>query len=96
MTITIKKFSNDFDLYMTKIIRLFVVETLVIVDDMSAKKRTMKYENTKSYHDKIVKKYLNYIRNVNTTFKIICENFQTHKQKIVYAMQFSKNKFKNA
>ena len=96
LTITIKNFSNDFEFYMTKFIRIFVVETSVIIDDMSAKKRIIKFKNIEFYHDKIVKKQLNYIRNVNGTFKMIFENFQTYKQKIVYAIQFLKNEFKNA
>ena len=75
LTITINNFSNDFEFYMIEIIRVFVVEMSMIVDDMSAKKRTIKFKNIESYHDKIVKKHLNYIRNVNTTFKIIFENF---------------------
>ena len=95
LTITIKNFSNDFEFYMTKIIRIFVVETLVIVNDMSTKKRIIKIKNIEFYHDKIVKKYLNYARNVNTTFKIIFENFQTYEQKIIYAMQFLKSESKN-
>ena len=81
---------------MTKIIRIFVVETLVIVDDVSTKKRIIKFKNIEFYDDKIVKKRLNYLRNVNTTFKIIFENFQTQKQKIVYTMQFLKTEFMNA
>ena len=35
------------------------------------------------------------MRIINTTFKMIFENFQTNKQKIVYAMQFLKNEYKN-
>ena len=96
LTITIKNFSNDYEIYITKIIRIFVVETSIIFDDISTKKRIIKFKNTESYQDKIVKKHLNYIRNVNTTFKMIFENFQTYKQKIVYAMQLLKNEFKNA
>ena len=96
LTITIKNFSSDFKFHMTEIIRILVVETSVIVDDMSAKKRTIKFKNIEFYQDKIVKKYLNYVRNVNTTFKMIFENFQTYKQKTVYAMQFLKSEFKNA
>ena len=75
LTITIKNFSNDFELYMIKIIRIFVVETLIIVDDMLTKKRIIKFKNIEFYHDKIVKKHLNSIRNVNMTFKMIFENF---------------------
>ena len=74
LTITIKNFSSDFEFSMTEIIRIFVVETSVIVDDMSTKKRTIKFKNTKFYYYKIVKKHLNYVQNVNTTFKIMFEN----------------------
>ena len=94
LPITIKNFSNDFELYITKAIRIFVVKTSVIVDDMLAKKRTIKFKNTESYHDKIVKKHWNYIQNVNTTFKMIFENVQTYKQKIVYAIEFLKTNLK--
>ena len=62
---------------------------------MSAKKRSIKFKNIEFYHDQIVKKHLNYIRNVNRTFKIILEIFQMYKQKSVYAMQFLKSEFKN-
>ena len=96
LTITIKSFSNDFEFYITEVIRIFVVETSAIIDVLSARKRTIKFKNIEFYHDKIVKKHLNYIRNVNTTFGIIFENFQTYKQKTVYAMQFLKSKSKNA
>ena len=67
-------FSNDFKLYITKYIRIFVFKTLVIVDDMSSKKRTIKFNNIEFYHDKIMKKHLNYVQNVNTTLKMIFEN----------------------
>ena len=77
LTITIKKFPSNSEFYMTKIIRIFVVETSIIVDDMSTKKRTIKLKNIKFYYDKIVKKYLIYIQNVNITFKMIFKNFQT-------------------
>ena len=92
----IKKISNDLEFYITKIIRIFVVETSMIVDDMSTKNRTIKFRNIEFYHDKIVKKYLNYVRNITTTFKMMLKNFQTYKQKIVYAMQFLKHECKTA
>ena len=95
LIITIKNSAIDTKSYMSKAIRFFVVETSTI-DEFSVKKRTIKFKNTEIYHDKMVKKYLNYVRNVNTTFRMIFENFQTHEQKIVYAMQFLKNEFKNA
>ena len=79
-------FLNNFESYITKIIRIFVVETSIIVDDMSTKKRTIKFKNIEFYHDKIVKNRLNYVRNVNTTFKIIFENSQTYERKTIYAM----------
>ena len=75
LTITIKIFSNNFEFYITKIIRIFVVETSMIIDDMSTKKRIIKFKNIEFYYDKIVKKHLNYVQNVNTTFKMLFENF---------------------
>ena len=95
LIITIKNSAIDTKSYMSKVIRFFVVETSTI-DESSVKKRTIKFKNTEIYHDKIVKKHLNYVRSVNTTFRMIFENFQTHEQKIVYAMQFLKSKSKNA
>ena len=68
LIITIKKFSSGFGFYITTIIRIFVVETLIIVDDMLMKKRTIKSKNMEFHQDKIVKKYLNYVQNVSTTF----------------------------
>ena len=47
----------------------------MIDDDMSTEKRIIKSKDTEFYHDKIVKKYLNYVLNVNTTFKMMFENF---------------------
>ena len=64
---TIKNSAIDTKSYMSKIIRFFVVETSTI-DESSVKKRTIKFKNTEIYHDKIVKKHLNYVRSVNTTF----------------------------
>ena len=96
LTITIKNFSRDFEFYMTKIIRILVVETSVIIDDMLTKKRTINFKKIEFYHNKILKKHLNYLRNVNTTFRLIFEIFQTYEQKIVYTMQFLKSEFKNA
>ena len=96
LIITIKNSAIDTKLYMSKVIRLFVFETSTIVDESLMKKRTIRFKNTEIYHDKIVKKHLNYVRSVNTTFQMIFENFQMHEQKIVYAMQFLKSEFKNA
>ena len=79
LTIMIKIFSNDFEFYITEIIRIFVVETSVIVDDMSTKKRIIKFKNIEFYHDKIVKIFLNFVRNVYTTFKVILENYQMYR-----------------
>ena len=93
---TIKNSAIDTKSYMSKAIRLFVVETSTIVDESSVKKRTIRIKNTEIYHDKIVKEHLNYVRSVNTTFRMIFENFQPHEQKIVYVMQFLKSEFKNA
>ena len=58
---TIKNSAIDSKSYMSKAIRLFVVKS-------SMKKRTIRFKNTEIYHDKIVKKHLNYVRSVNTTF----------------------------
>ena len=95
LIITIKNSAIDTKSYMSKVIRLFVVETSTI-DESSVKKRTIKFKNTEIYHDKIVKKHLNYVRSVITTVWMIFENFQTQEQKIVHAMQFLKSEFKIA
>ena len=67
---------------------MFVLKTLMTVDDMSTRKRTIKFKNIEFYHDKIVKKHLNYVQNINTTFKIMFENFQTQKQKLFMRCNF--------
>ena len=56
LTITIKKICNDFEFYIIEVIKIFVVETSIIVDDVLTKKQTKIFKNIKFYHDKIVKK----------------------------------------
>ena len=75
LIITIKNFAIDTKLYMSKIIRIFVVETSMIVDETLTKKRIIKCKKIEIYHDKIVKKHLNYVCNVDTAFKMMFENF---------------------
>ena len=77
LTITIKKILSDFEFYIIEIIKVLVVETPMIVDDMLTKKQTIKFKNIKFYHDKIVRKRLNYVENVSTMFRIIFENVST-------------------
>ena len=48
LTIIIQNFVTNSKFYMSKIIRIFVVET-------STKKRIIKFENIKVYNNKIVK-----------------------------------------
>ena len=74
LIITIKNSAIDTKSYMSRAIRFFVVETSTI-DESSMKKRTIRFKNTEIYHDKIVKKHLNYVRSVNTTFRMIFEIF---------------------
>ena len=48
-----------------------------------------------SYHEKTIKKHLNWIRNAHTAFHFSSENFSTEKNKVLYAMQYLTGKSKN-
>ena len=96
LTTTIKDSSGGSGPYMTGAIRVPAVGTPVAAGDMPAKKRTIRPKDTEHYHGKTVKEHLDYVRSMNTAFRMVPEDFQTHEQKIVYAMQFLKGEPKNA
>ena len=48
-----------------------------------------------SYHEKTIKKHLNWIRDAHTAFHFSSENFLTEKNKVLYAMQYLTDKSKN-
>ena len=48
-----------------------------------------------SYHEKTIKKHLNWIRNAHTAFHFSSENFSTEKNKVLYAMQYLTDESKN-
>ena len=48
-----------------------------------------------SYHEKTIKKHLNWIRDAHITFCFSSENFLTEKNKVLYTMQYFTGKSKN-
>ena len=49
--------------------------------------RSIKSKKIVMYHDKTIKKYLNFVKNATTTFKMIFEDSFIEESKIVFAMQ---------
>ena len=47
------------------------------------------------YHEKTIKKHLNWIRDAYTVFCFSSENFSTEKNKVLYAMQYLADESKN-
>jgi hypothetical protein len=58
------------------------------------RKRTIRFDKIFLYHDKLIKKHRDYIKNLTTTFHLIFDDFSTKNSKIVYVMQFLTKEFK--
>jgi hypothetical protein len=56
-------------------------------DVLASRRRTLKFDKIFSYHDKLIKKHRDYVRNLTTTFRLILDDFSTKNFKIVYVMQ---------
>ncbi len=60
----------------------------------ASRKRSIKLDKIFLYHDKLIKKHRNYVRNLTTIFRLIFDDFSTKDFKIVYVMQFLTKEFK--
>jgi hypothetical protein len=60
----------------------------------ASRKRMMKLDTISLYHDKLIKKHRNYVRNLKTIFRLIFDDISTKDSKIVYVMQSLTEKFK--
>jgi hypothetical protein len=84
----IESFSND--LMQSISISKKVVQSTISSqrDDVTAsRKRTIKLDKIFLYHDKLIKKHRDYVKNLTTTFRLISNDFSTKNFKIVYVMQ---------
>jgi hypothetical protein len=91
----IESFSND--LMQSFSISKKIVQSTISSqknDLTTSRKRTIKFDNIFSYHDKLIKKYRNYVKNLTTIFRLISNDFSTKDFKSVYVMQFLTEKFK--
>jgi hypothetical protein len=64
------------------------------VDVTASRKRTIRLDKIFLYHDKLIKKHRNYVKNLTTIFRLILDDFSTKNSKIVYVMQSLTEKFK--
>jgi hypothetical protein len=56
-------------------------------DVTASRKRSIKLDKIFLYHDKLIKKHRDYVKNLTTIFRLIFDDFSTKDFKIVYAMQ---------
>ena len=60
------------------------------------RRRAVKSKKILFYHDKNIKKHIDYRRNCATTFRLISKNYLTNNFKIAYAMQYLIENSKNS
>jgi hypothetical protein len=91
----IESFSNDL-IQSISISKKIVQSTISSQrnDVTASRKRTIRLDKILLYHDKLIKKHRDYVKNLTTTFRLISDDFSTKNFKIVYAMQFLAEKFK--
>jgi hypothetical protein len=63
-------------------------------DVTASRKRTIKLDKIFLYHDKLINKHRNNVKNLTTIFRLILDEFSTKNSKIVYVMQSLKEKSK--
>ncbi len=64
-------------------------------DDVTTlRKRTIKFNKIFLYHDKLIKKHRDYVKNLTTIFRLISDDFSTKDFKNVYVMQSLAEEFK--
>ena len=61
---------------------------------ITMRRRIVKSKKISIYHEKIIKKHLNFVRNITIVFRMIFEKFFIEKSRIVFAMQFLTKKIK--
>ena len=67
-----------------------------INEQIAYRRRAIKSKKNFFYHNKNIKKYIDYRRNCATTFRLISENYLTNDFKITYVMQYLIENFKNS
>jgi hypothetical protein len=80
---------------------IFISKKIVVLTVSSQKKnvttsrkRTIIFDKIFLYHDKLIKKHRDYVKNLITIFRLILDDFSTKNSKIVYVMQFLTKNFK--
>ncbi len=88
-------FSNDL-MQSTSISKKVVQSTISNEKDdvTTSRKRMIRFDKIFLYHDKLIKKHRDYVKNLTTIFRLISNDFSTKDFKIVYVMQFLIKKFK--
>ncbi len=84
----IESFSNN--LMQSIFISKKVVTSIVLnqrKDVTTSRKRTIRFDKIFLYHDKLIKKHRDYVKNLTTIFRLIFDDFSTKNSKIVYVMQ---------
>jgi hypothetical protein len=92
---TIDFFSNNFmqSIFISKKVVALIISSQK-KDVITSRKRMIKLNKISLYHDKLVKKHRDYVKNLTTTFRLIFDDFSTKNSKIVYVMQSLTKKFK--
>ena len=67
-----------------------------IDEQIAYQRRAIKSKKFFFYHDKNIKKHIDYRRNCATTFRLISENYSTNDFKIAYVMQYLIENSKNS
>ncbi len=63
-------------------------------DVTTSRKQMIKLDKILLYHDKLIKKHRDYVKNLTTIFHLIFDDFSTKNSKIVHVMQFLTEKIK--
>ena len=67
-----------------------------INEQIACRRRALKSKKILFYHDKNIKKHVDYRRNCATTFRLISKNYSMNDFKIAYAMQYLIENSKNS
>ena len=67
-----------------------------IDEQIAYRRRAVKSKKISLYHDKNIKKHIDYCRNCATTFRLTSENYSTNDFKIAYVMQYLIENSKNS
>ena len=91
--ITIERFEKNFAQTMT-IEKINIQSNAEIT--LSIRRRNVKSKKISLYHNKTIKKHLNFVKNATTIFRMIFEDFFTKKFKIFFVMQSLTEEFKKS